>query len=281
MTASSPSAHVEKSGRPLRSDNLDYRDPAYIEQTLKWFLMGGRGYFRSEVRGFDNIPKTGPVLLVGNHSGGFFIMDTIIFATEFYAHFGAHRRFHQLIHDVVAHLPGFEMARKYGSITATRGNAESALKSGAALLVYPGGDRETFRPSWQSGRIDLAGRTGFLKLALAQNVPIVPIVAIGGQETALFLTRGERLARWLGIDKKLRLSTLSISLGFPFGLSVLDFPPRIPLPSKITIQVLPPIDLRARFGANPDLQQAYDGVTGDMQRALDDLARQRRFPILG
>jgi 1-acyl-sn-glycerol-3-phosphate acyltransferase len=208
-------------------------------------------------------------------------MDAIIFATELYAHFGPERPFHQLIHDVVAHLPGFEMARKYGSITATRGNAEAALRRNAALLVYPGGDHETFRPSWHSSRIAFGGRKGFAKLATAENVPIVPVVSIGGQETALFLTRGERLARALGLDRKLRLTTLSISLGFPFGLSVLDFPPRLPLPAKITIQVLPPIDVRARFGSNPDPQDVYDGVTGDMQRALDVLAAERRFPILG
>jgi 1-acyl-sn-glycerol-3-phosphate acyltransferase len=281
MTASSAATNETKSPAPRRSDDLDYRDPAYIARTLKWFLMGGRTYFRSEVRGFDNIPRQGGVLLVGNHSGGFFIMDTIIFATEFYAHFGPERPFHQLIHDVVAHLPGYDMARKYGSLTATPGNAEAALRRGAALLVYPGGDHETFRPSWHSSRIAFGGRKGFARLALAANVPICPVVAIGGQETALFLTRGERLARWTGIDKTLRLRTLSISLGFPFGLSVLDFPPRIPLPSKITIQVLPPIDLRARFGPNPDPERIYEGVTGDMQQALDALARERRFPVIG
>jgi 1-acyl-sn-glycerol-3-phosphate acyltransferase len=279
MTAS---PHAADAANPTRrSDDLDYRDPAYIARTLKWFLTIGRNYFRSEVRGLDNIPKKGGVLLVGNHSGGFFIVDAIIFAAEFYAHFGPDRPFHPLIHDVVAHLPGFEMARKYGSITADRGNASAALQRGGALLVYPGGDYETFRPSWHSNRIAFNGRKGFTRLALAENVPIVPVVSIGGQETALFLSRGERLARWLGLDRKLRLSSLSISLGFPFGLSLLDFPPRIPLPSKITIQVLPPIDVRARFGSNPDPQDVYDGVTADMQRALDVLARERRFPILG
>jgi 1-acyl-sn-glycerol-3-phosphate acyltransferase len=281
MTASSRAAEAAKPGRVTRSDDLDYRDPAYIARTLKWFLLVGRTYFRSEVRGMEHIPRSGGVLLVGNHSGGFFIMDSIIFATELYAHLGPERPFHQLIHDVVAHLPGFETARKYGSITATRGNAEAALRRGAALLVYPGGDHETFRPSWHSSRIAFGGRKGFAKLATAENVPIVPVVSIGGQETALFLTRGERLARALGLDRRLRLSTLSISLGFPFGLSVLDFPPRLPLPAKITIQVLPPIDVRARFGSNPDAQDVYDGVTGDMQRALDVLAAERRFPILG
>ena len=36
---------------------------------------------------------------------------------------------------------------------------------------------------------------GFMHVALRMGVPIQPVVAIGSQETALFLTRGEHLAR--------------------------------------------------------------------------------------
>ena len=66
---------------------------------------------------------------------------------------------------------------------------ERALERDAALLVYPGGDHETYRPTWESAKIDFAGRTGFARLAIEHGVPIVPVVAIGGQETALFLGR--------------------------------------------------------------------------------------------
>jgi len=264
-------------------ENIDHdaRDPDYIERTNPSLLKIGRRYFRSEVRGFDNIPKEQAALLVGNHSGGFFIMDSFIFATELYAHFGAKFRFYALIHDFVRHFPGYPIVRKFGAVAAKPENAAALLKTGAKLLVYPGGEYETFRPFWQANKIEFAGRKGFIKLALAENVPIVPVVAIGGQETALFLSRGERLARWFGLDKLLRMKVMSISFGFPFGFSVLDFPPRIPLPAKITIQVLPPIDLRQRFGKEPNLDQAYDYITSEMQRALDELASERKFPVIG
>ena len=74
------------------------------------------------------------------------------------------------------------------------------------------------------------------------------MVSIGGQETALFLTRGERLARLLRLDRLLRLKVLPISLALPWGVNVGDFLGHIPLPAKITIQVLEPIDLRREFG---------------------------------
>jgi hypothetical protein len=112
-------------------------------------------------------------------------------------------------------------------------------------------------------------------------VPIVPVVTIGGQETALFLTRGERLARALQLDRLFRLKTLPILLAPPWGISIGDFLPRIPLPAKVTIEVLPPIDLRRTFGPEPDVDEVYEHVVGVMQDALDALAAERRLPVIG
>ena len=70
-------------------------------------------------------------------------------------------------------------------------------------------------------------------------------------------------------------------LGPPFGLTVLDLPGRIPLPAKITVRVLPKIDLKKRLGAQPDIDEAYELVTGKMQKALTDLDDERSLPIVG
>ncbi len=58
-------------------------------------------------------------------------------------------------------------------------------------------------------------------------------------------------------------------------------PASIPLPSKIVMRVLEPIDVTEQFGDYPDIDEVDDHVRTVMQRALDDLARQRRFPVLG
>ena len=264
----------------LRGDDLDEWDPEYIERTLP-LLRGLFGtYFRAEVRSLDKIPADGPALLVGNHSGGLYIADTFVFAIAFYSRFGARRRFHQLAHDVAARLPAGGFLRRYGTLAASHDNARAAFARGAPVLVYPGGDYETFRPSWQSDEVQLAGRHGFVRLALAENVPVVPIVSIGGQETALFLGRGERLARLL-LDRLLRIKVLPVSLGPPLGINVLDLPGRLPLPAKITVEVGSPIDLRERFGAEPDDATVYDGISDEMQRRLDRLSSERTAPILG
>jgi 1-acyl-sn-glycerol-3-phosphate acyltransferase len=262
-------------------DDLDAWDPEYIAHTLPLLKAAFGTYFRGEVRGLENIPPEGPALLVGNHSGGTMIADTFVFAQNFYEHFGPERRFHQLAHSVAARMPGLGLIRRYGTLVASHDNARRAFAKDAPVLVYPGGDYETFRPSTHSDQIEFGGRQGFIRLALEEGVPIVPVVSIGGQETALFVTRGETAARVTGLAKLARIKVLPVSIGPPFGINLLDLPGRLALPAKITIQVMPPVDLRERFGADPDPERVYDELTGEMQDALDDLSDERTLPLVG
>ena len=264
----------------IPGDNLDDWDPDYIRRVLPWLSRLTDVYFRGEVRGLENIPAEGPVLLVGNHSGGTLIADTFVFACKFYEHFGPDRRFHQLAHDVAARLPGLGI-RQWGTVAANHDNARKAFEHGAPVLVYPGGDHETFRPSWESDQIDFGGRKGFIRLALEQNVPIVPVVAIGGQETALFLGQGRGISKKLRLERLTRIKVFPVQVAPPFGLTLLDLPLRLPLPAKITVEVLPPIDLQERFGPDAEPERIYDVVTGDMQDTLSDLADERTLPIAG
>src|SRR3954447_6365669 len=260
---------------------LDQREPDLIRENLPAFWLVASLYFRADVQGLENIPDEGPVLLVGNHSGGNVIPDTQILMLAFSTYFGVERPFYQLAHNLILTLPGLGWLRKMGTVAASRENAHRALASGAALLVYPGGDYETNRPTWQSSKVDLAGRKGFIDLALERKVPIAPGVAIGGQETALFLTRGERLARLFMLDRLFRLKVLPISITVPWGLTVLDIPGHIPLPAKISIRVMKPIDLRKEFGPNPDRDEVYDSIVARMQGTLDRMAEERTLPFFG
>ncbi len=267
--------------RRIPKADLDERDPDYIRDHLPLLWLVSSLYFRGEVRGLGNIPETGPVLLVGNHSGGNLTPDTTVFTLAFSTYFGVERPFFQLAHNLVLSMPGLGRLRKFGTVAASPENAERALATGAALLVYPGGDSEVHRPSWESGKVDFADRKGWVRLALAHDVPIVPVVSIGGQETALFLSRGESLAKLLRLDKALRLKVLPISLALPWGLNVGDFGGHLPLPAKITIEALAPLHLRDEFGPEPDVDEVYEHVTGLMQDTLDELAAERRFWVIG
>jgi hypothetical protein len=95
------------------------------------------------------------------------------------------------------------------------------------------------------------------------------------------LTRGERAARLTGLAKLARIKVLPVQIAPPFGITVLDLPGRLPLPAKITVQVLPPVDLRERFGPKPDPEDVYEELTDDMQDALSDLSEERTLPLVG
>jgi 1-acyl-sn-glycerol-3-phosphate acyltransferase len=261
--------------------DLDERDPDWIRQNLPLLWLLSSIWFRGEVRGLGNIPEDGPVLLVGNHSGGNLTPDTGVLTLAFAAYFGVERRFYQLAHNLVLSTPGLGFVRKFGTVAASPKNAEKALAAGAALLVYPGGDYEVHRPSWESAKVDFDGRKGFIRLALDAGAPIVPIVAIGGQETALFLTRGETIARVLLLDRLFRLKVMPISIALPWGLNIGDMFGHFPLPAKITIEVLGPIDLRKEFGEDPDVEEIYEHIMRTMQDTLDALASERQLPIIG
>ena len=259
--------------RRIPRADLDERDPDYIRERLPLMWLAEHRY-RGEVRGLGNIPDEGPVLIVGNHSGGNMTPDTMVFTVAFSTYFGVERAFYQLAHNLVLSLPGLSWLRKFGTVAASPDNAREALSSGAALLVYPGGDYEVHRPSWQSSRVDFGGRKGFIRLALEQEVPIVPVVAIGGQETALFLTRGERLARLLALDRVLRLKVLPISLSLPWNVNVGDMRP--PAPAGEDHHRDPAADRpHGEFGPDPDLDEIYDHLIRLMQDTLDALAEER------
>jgi 1-acyl-sn-glycerol-3-phosphate acyltransferase len=271
---------AKRAQRALTAD-LDDRDPDYIRDSLPLTWLASTLYYRSEVRNLGNVPEDGAVLLVGNHSGGNVAPEVVTIPLAFSTYFGVERPFYQLAHNLVLASPIGPRLKRWGTMAASHEHARQALRSGAAVLVFPGGDWEVHRPSWERNKVDFGGRKGFIKLALAEDVPIVPVVTVGGQETALFLSRGAWLARITRADRYLRLKVIPISLALPWGLNIGDLLGHIPLPAKITSEVLAPIYLREQFGSDPDLDEVYRHVTGVMQEALDGLAAERRFPVIG
>src|SRR5690242_17019048 len=92
--------------RRIPRADLDERDPDYIREQLPLLWLAASIWYRGEVRGLGNIPDEGPVLLVGNHSGGNMTPDTVVFTLAFYTYFGVERAFFQLAHNLVLSMPG-------------------------------------------------------------------------------------------------------------------------------------------------------------------------------
>jgi len=255
---------------------LEGRNPQALNKALPFLKLAMKGYFRSEVRDMERVPDGG-ALIVSNHSGGLMPMDVPILAVAFAETFGAERPLYCLAHDMLFTGLAGPVMRQFGFTPATREAAHEILTSGAVTIVFPGGDYDTFRPFTKQNVIDFNGRVGYVRTAQRAGVPIVPVVSIGGQEDSLHLSRGEWIGRHLPTRKLMRSDLLPISIGFPFGLSIIN----LPLPSKIVTQVLDPIDIEAEFGADADPTVVDAEIRRRMQEALDELAKQRRFPVLG
>src|ERR1700678_1222602 len=63
--------------------DLDERDPDFIRERLPLMWLFASAWYRGEVRGLGNIPDEGPVLMVGNRSGGNMTPDTLVFTLAF------------------------------------------------------------------------------------------------------------------------------------------------------------------------------------------------------
>ena len=265
----------------IEPSELTKWDPGLTERVMGIMRPFLKRYFRSEVRGLENIPPGG-ALLVANHSGGMFPMDVPILAVDFYEKFGYDRPLYTLSHDMLFTGPTGDFFGETGYISANHENADEALRSGGVVVVFPGGDYDVYRPTLSENKIDFGGRTGYVKAA--HRTPACrscPRSASAARRRQFFLTRGTWLAKRLGpIARLARAKILPISFGFPFGLSLV-IPPNMPLPAKIVMQVLPPIDIVAEFGEDPDIDEVDAHVRHVMQRALDELAAERRLPVLG
>jgi 1-acyl-sn-glycerol-3-phosphate acyltransferase len=263
----------------IGSDDSAGWDPGLTKRLIDAATPLAKRWFRPEVRGLESIPRRGGALVVSNHSGGMLTPDVLIFASGFYNTFGYQRPLYTLGHDGLFLGPLSDWMTRVGVIRASGKNAVAALGSGGIVLTFPGGVYDAYRPTLAQNVIDFNGRVGYVRTAIDARVPIVPTVSIGGQESQLFLNRGTWLAKRFGLTR-LRADILPVTIGFPFGLSML-VPVNVPLPTKIVTEVLEPIDPFALFGEHPDVDQVDAYVRSVMQTALNGLARQRRLLVLG
>ena len=209
-------------------------------------------------------------------------MDVPIFAVDFYEKFGYDRPIYTLSHDMLFSGPTGDFFMTHRLHPGQSRERREALRSGGLVVVFPGGDYDVYRPTVSENVIDFGGRTGYVRTAIEAGVPIVPTVSIGGQENQLYLSRGTWLAKRLGpIARLARTKILPISFGFPFGLSAGD--PAQPAaahqdrhPGAASRSTSPPSS-----ATTPTSTRSTRTCATVMQRALDELARQRRFPVLG
>lgn len=263
--------------------SLDGPDWRFVErQKYLWNPLMDY-WFRMDMEGWEKLPPP-PALLIGIHSGAPFVWDAWTIGVQWWRRFGESRPLHGTAHDALMALPGVgAYFRRMGVLPARADSISGALAAGHDVALWPGGERDSLRPWTKRDQAILAGRMGFVRLAIRSAVPIVPIATVGGPDSMPVLATGRRLARWMGLDRVARLKMFPIALQVPWGISPALLP-EIPLPTKIRTAFQDPITL----DPDPDLAEdrdyvkaRYDEVCASIQRGMDALARRRRLPVLG
>jgi 1-acyl-sn-glycerol-3-phosphate acyltransferase len=212
-------------------------------------------------------------------------MDAWTFVEAWHRHFDGERILHATAHDVLMAAPGLgDYFRAAGVIPASRAGVSAALEAGHDVVVWPGGEQDAMRNWRRRDTAVLAGRKGFVRQAMRSGVPIVPVATVGGHDTVFVLSEGRFLARWTGLDKRLRGATMPIISGFPFPLAIEILPAHVPLPAKIRTEILDPIEVDHDPERLDDLDYVdgiYRLVQGSIQAGMDRLAKRRKFPVFG
>jgi 1-acyl-sn-glycerol-3-phosphate acyltransferase len=240
-------------------------------------------WFRMEIDGWESLPEA-PALLIGIHAGAPFVWDAWTVGIQWWRRFGAERTLHGTAHDALMALPGVgSYFRRMGVLPAHADSIAAALAAGHDVALWPGGERDSLRPWTQRDEAVLAGRKGFIKLAIRSAVPIVPISTVGGPDSMPVIASGRRLASLLQLDRIARLKMFPIAIQVPWGISPALLP-EIPLPTKIRTEFQPAIELDhdpERAEDEKYVDAMYDEVRASIQRGMDKLARRRRLPLLG
>jgi 1-acyl-sn-glycerol-3-phosphate acyltransferase len=257
-------------------------DPEFVRSVLPMIKLAD-WYFNAELRGWRNLPESGPFLLVANHSGGALPIDPWPFYVRWFEEHDGERPLYSLTYDLDFSNPTIgSRLRRMGMIPASHENARRAFDRGSPVLVFPGGDYEVFRPWSERNKIVFGGRKGFVRLALSAGVPIVPMTIHGAHESTFVITRGSDLAQKIGLER-LHIKVMPVIWNIPFGITPGSIP-TVQLPAKVTVQIGQPIawpEIGPEDASDEEiLQRCYDEVTGTMQANLDELDREDPYPIL-
>lgn len=263
--------------------DLDGQDETTMQrQKFFWnFLVDY--WFRMEMDGWENIPEP-PALLIGIHSGAPFVWDAWTVGLQWWRRFGPERPLHGTAHDALMAIPGFgRYFRAMGVLPAAPDAIATALAEGRDVALWPGGEVDSLRPWRERDCANLAGRKGFVKMAIRAGVPIVPIATVGGADAMPVLIRGDGLSRALRLDRVLRLKVFPLAISLPWGIAPAALP-QLPLPAKIRTRFMPTVELdrdAARADDEAYVDAKYNEVQDSIQRGMDALARKRALPVFG
>jgi len=253
---------------------------ALEKQQPFWDFLMDR-WFRMEMDGWEHLPES-PVLLIGVHSGAPFVWDAWTVGLQWWRRFGRDRPIHGTAHDALMGTPLVgRFFRSMGVLPAAPDAIATALAEKRDVILWPGGEVDSLRPWKDRDEATLAGRSGFVKMAIRAGVPIVPVATVGGADAMPVLLKGDNLAKLLRLDKIARLKVFPIAISLPWGIAPAALP-QFPLPAKIRTTLMPPVEIDpdpAKADDDAYVEAKYHEVRGSIQDGMDRLAKRRKFPV--
>lgn len=212
-------------------------------------------YFRVDSAGAEQIPESGPAIVIANHSG-VLPVDAVMLCTDLV------RQTVRIPRAVMDHfVPRLPLVSTYaarlGAVSGTRANVRTLLDRGELLVIFPEGVSGVAKPFRE--RYQLQHWTvGFAELAIRYRAPVIPAAVIGAEESwpMLVKLRGLRM----------------------FGSPYLPVPATpVPLPTHYHIRYGAPLHVEAGEADDPQVvERAADDARNALEQLMADALAARR-----
>ncbi|HEY4188523.1 MAG TPA: lysophospholipid acyltransferase family protein [Polyangia bacterium] len=256
--------------RPETAPDHGY-DPRFLDEIGPALEFLFSKYFRVDLRGLANVPASGPAVLVANHSGGI-PYDGALLIHGIYRRHPAHRRLRPLVASFAFRSPWMShVVARIGGVRAASSTARELLQAGELVGVFPEGLRGVGKLFRDRYRLHRFGRGGFVRLAMENGVPIIPVAIVGAEEIHPVLAKLTALAEPLGLPYIPITPTFPL-LG-PLGL--------LPLPSKWTIQIGEPIFVSQKADSHATIVETAEQVRGLIDDMISTILTHRRSVFFG
>ncbi|MGK5092059.1 lysophospholipid acyltransferase family protein [Deltaproteobacteria bacterium TL4] len=251
----SEEVHQSVKSMPKSMGTLGFDPWGYNEESLeismsfvKWLY---EHYFRVKAFGLENIPPQGRAFIVPNHSGQVFPVDAMMIGSAISNNPHGPRLIRSMIERMFPTTPFIgNIANDIGAVLGDPINCIKMLKREECVLVFPEGERG-FVKHWKDRYTLQRMGTGFVRIAIETNTPIIPVAVIGCEEISPGLGRLEKLSKW-------------------FGLPVLPLALPIALPAQISLYFGKPMHLEG----NLDNEEEMVGLVNQVRHEIESLIAQ-------
>lgn len=226
---------------------------------------------RIYVDGLENLPADGRFLLVGNHTSAGW---PEVVLTPYFVHRHLGLRVRGLATQSVKQMKGLarDLIEAAGAVPGQPDVGAELMRRGETLLVFPGGGRDMLKFKGEEYTLRWEGRSGFARLAIAHDYPIVPVGLVGGDD--VFRSLVERDGTWERMTRRLGVRLHGVSgVGVPLmrGLG----PTLVPRPQRMYLRFGQPIATTQPAEADAWEAAVKERTQSALEAILRDLQRMR------